>query len=388
MSDAPHADLDDFFDNAPCGLVLAQPDGRLTDVNATMARWLGRSRDELIGRRFPDLLNAGGRIHYETHFAPLLQMRGELSGITVDLVAADGRRLPVFVTANVKKNPGGDAVALRITVQDARERRSYERELLQARQRADLERERAQVLAGTLQRSLLPPKLNPPVGLDAAAYYHPSAGDDIGGDFYDLFPLSRHRWGFFLGDVSGKGVGAAAVTSLTRYTLRAAAVYDDDPTRVLSNLNAVLRPEFSSDDPRFCTAIFGVITPGATGFAVELAAGGHPPALLLTADGHARHVDLPGGQGIGLLDTPRFVSARLHLSAGDTLVLYTDGLTEAKVDGPGRFDDDHALLQFASAHAPATASEFIGATRLLLASFGQGLEDDAAVLALGVPPGR
>lgn len=388
MSDASEVDLGDFFDNAPCGLVLAQPDGRLTEVNATLARWLGCSRDELIGRRFPDLLTGGGRIHYETHFAPLLQMRGEFSGITVDLVAADGRRIPVFVTANVKKDCGGNAVALRITVQDARERRSYERELLEARRRADAERERAQLLASTLQRSLLPPTLNPPDGLDTATYYHPSDGDDIGGDFYDLFPLSRRRWGFFLGDVSGKGAGAAAVTSLTRYTLRAAAVYDDDPARVLRNLNAVLRPEFSGEDPRFCTAIVGVITPSATGFDVELASGGHPPALLLTANGHARYVDLLGGQGIGLLDTPRVVSARLHLSAGDTLVLYTDGLTEARVDGPGRFDDDHALLHFAAAQAPATAAAFVNATRHLLASFGRGLEDDAAVLALGVPPSR
>lgn len=385
MADAAQAD---FFDNAPCGFLLARPDGRLTEVNTTLTRWLGYPREVLLDKRFPDLLSGGGRIHYETHFAPLLQMRGEFSGITVDLVAADGSRIPVFVTANVKNNAVGEAVALRITVQDARERRSYEHELLQARRRADSERERAQLLAATLQRSLLPPKLNPPGGLDAAAYYHASPGEEIGGDFYDLFPLSRQRWGFFLGDVSGKGAGAAAVTSLTRYTLRAAAVYDDEPTRILRNLNAVLRPDFAGDDPRFCTAIVGVIAPTATGFDVELASGGHPPALLLTADGCARHVDLAGGQAIGVLDTPRFVSARVHLSAGDTLVLYTDGLTEARVSEAGRFDDDDALLRFAESRAPATAAEFVSALRGLLASFGQGLEDDAAVLALGVPSGR
>lgn len=385
MSDAA---LGDFFDNAPCGFLLARPDGRLTEVNATLIRWLGYPREALLDKRFPDLLSGGGRIHYETHFAPLLQMRGEFSGITVDLVAADDSRIPVFVTANVKKSADGEPVALRITVQEARERRSYERELLQARRRADTERERAQLLAGTLQRSLLPPKLSPPEGLDAAAYYHASPGEEIGGDFYDLFPLSRQRWGFFLGDVSGKGAGAAAVTSLTRYTLRAAAVYDDEPTRTLRNLNSVLRPDFAGDDPRFCTVIVGVITPTATGFDVELASGGHPPALLLTADGCAREVDLAGGQAIGLLDTPRIISARLHLSAGDTLALYTDGLTEAKVDEASRFDDDHALLRFAEAHAPATAAEFVSATRALLASFGEGIEDDAAVLTLGVPPGR
>lgn len=385
MSGAPRLDADDFFDHAPCGLVLARPDGRLIEVNSTLVQWLGRSREELLGKRFPDLLSGGGRIHYETHFAPLLQMQGELSGITVDLVAADDSRIPVFVTANVQETAGGDAVALRITVQDAGERRSYERELLQARRRADAERERAQLLATTLQRSLLPPKLHPPDGLDAAAYYHASSADEVGGDFYDLFPLTRDRWGFFLGDVSGKGAGAAAVTSLTRYTLRAATVYDHRPTSVLQNLNTVLRPEFAGDDPRFCTAIIGIIEPSATGFDVELASGGHPPALLLSVDGTARYVNLSGGQAIGMLDEPRFVSAHLELSAGDTLALYTDGLTEARVDRLRRYDDEHALLDFAVAHAPATAGDFVSAISALLASFGTGLEDDAAVLALGVP---
>jgi sigma-B regulation protein RsbU (phosphoserine phosphatase) len=382
----PGFDTDDFFDNAPCGLLLTQLDGRLTKVNSTLAHWLGRPREDLLGRRFPDLLSGGSRIHYETHFTPLLHMQGEFSGITIDLVAADQTRIPVFVTANVQKNADGEAVAVRITVQDARERRSYERELLQARRRAEAERERSQVLARTLQRSLVPPQLNPPFGLDAAAHYHAASPDEVGGDFYDLFPLSRRRWGFFLGDVSGKGAGAAAVTSLTRYTLRAAAVYDDAPAKVLSNLNAVLRPEFTSADPRYCTAIVGVITPNDCGFDVELASGGHPPALLLSAGGRARYVNLAGGQAVGMLDEPRFVSTRLTLTAGDTLVLYTDGLTEARVDSDTRFDDENALLEFAGAHAPASAAQFVEATRELLVGFGPGLEDDVAVLALGVPP--
>jgi sigma-B regulation protein RsbU (phosphoserine phosphatase) len=382
---ASDADAVEFYTNAPCGLVLAALNGTITMTNSTMAEWLGYPRDSLVGRRFPELLNAGGRIHYETHFAPLLQMRGELTGITVDLVAADGARIPVFVTANLKLDAAGTPTALRIVVQDGRDRRSYERELLEARKSADRERAQVHELATTLRRSLVPPSLAPPAGLTANAHYHTASPHDVGGDFYDLFPLSRQKWGFFLGDVSGKGAGAAAVTSLTRYTLRAAATYDDDPVQVLRNLNTVLSPEFHNDDPHFCTVIFGVISPSGTGFDVELATGGHPPALLMQADGQVSYVATDGGQVIGMIDEPRFVSVTFHLSPGDTLVLYTDGLTEARTGHTQRFDDNNELLEFAEAHAPTTAPAIVDDFRTLLESFGAGLEDDTAILALGVP---
>ena len=378
--------VEDYYENAPCGHVMAWPDGRIARINATMSDWLGHDRSDLLGTPFTDLLTVGGRIHYETHFSPLLRAQGQVSGIAVDLVAADGSRLPVFVTANVKRNEDGGPVLIRITAQDARDRRSYERELLEARQRADRERARVQVLATTLQRSLLPPRLSPPEGLDAAAYYHPASEDDVGGDFYDLFPLSAKKWGFFLGDVSGKGAGAAAITSLTRYTLRAAAVYDDEPDAVLHNLNTVLGHEFHGDDPRFCTVVFGVLEPADDGFDVALATGGHPPALLLGADGRAQYVDTVGGQMVGMISQPQFVSRSLRLRPGDTMVLYTDGLTEARTGiGIERYDDDDALLGFAAARAPSSAADVVTAIRSLLSGFGSGLQDDVAVMAIGVP---
>jgi sigma-B regulation protein RsbU (phosphoserine phosphatase) len=382
------ADIEDLYENAPSGHASIWPDGRVASVNSTLTRWLGYERNALCGRAFTDLLSVGSRIHYETHFAPLLQVEGHLAGVAIEMVTADDGRLPVFLSANLKSDPGGRILLVRITVQDARDRRSYERELLEARQHADRERTRVQELATTLQRSLLPPSLSPPDGLDACAYYHPASADDVGGDFYDLFPLARDRWGFFLGDVSGKGAGAAAITSLTRYTLRAAAVYDDDPVHVLKNLDTVLSHEFHGDDPRFCTVIFGVLTPatGRGGFDIELAAGGHPPALLLGADGLTRYVHTTGGNAVGILPEPQFVSARIYLAAGDTLVLYTDGLTEARTGtGSVRYDDHDALLDFAASRAPATATTIVEAIQVLLGSFGSGLEDDVAVMALGVP---
>lgn len=379
--------LEDFFDNAPCGLLLTAPDGRIALANETFCAWVGCCPDDLLGRRFQDLLSVGGRIHYETHFAAVLQMTGTLGGITVDLMTTDETRLPVFVTANVKVGTDGKPESLRITAQDGSERRAYERQLLEARKIADRERERVQLLAATLQRSLVPPILSPPDGLVAAAHYHTASPDDVGGDFYDLFPLTRHKWGIFLGDVSGKGAGAAAVTSLTRYTLRAAAAYDDDPVAVLHNLDSVLRHEFHGDDPRFCTVVFGVISPGAAGFDIELASGGHPSALLLPAEGDPRYIDTPGGQAVGIIRSPRFVSTTVHLGPGDTMLMYTDGLTEARTGPHRRFDDDDDLVEFARRNTPTDAPTVIGALRRLLDSFGEGLEDDTAVIALSVPRG-
>lgn len=377
---------EDLYENAPCGYVVARPDRATLNVNATLLAWLGYERNALIGKPFTDLFAVGSLMHYETHFAPLLQLQGELAGVTVDLVTADGSRLPVFVTANIKSDAEGRPLLLRITFHDAGIRRSYERELLDERQRVERERARVQMFARTLQRSLLPPLLSPPEGLDAAAHYLAASADDVGGDFYDLFPLAHDKWAFFIGDVSGKGAGAAAVTSLTRYTLRAAAAFGADPVVVLQNLHTVLSQEFRDTVNQFATVLFGILTPRDGEFDVQLASGGHLPPLVLSADGEAYYADTIGGHPVGIPMEPRFVAARIRLGPGDTLVLYTDGLTEARVDtGAERYDNYGALLEFAAAHAPTTASEIVVAIQSLLEGFGSGVEDDVAVLALGVP---
>jgi phosphoserine phosphatase RsbU/P len=272
--------VEDYWEHAPCGQVIADPDGRMIRVNATLLRWLGYEPNTLCGKPFTDLLTVSGRILYDTHFGPLLNMGGDLNGVTVDVVTADGTRLPMFLTANVKSDAGQKPQLLRISVVDAADRRAYEADLLQARQQAENEQRRVRKFAETLRKSLLPPVLSPPDGLEAAEYYYTASVDDVGGDFYDLFPLSRTTWGFFLGDVSGKGVDAAVVTGLTRYSLRAAAVYDDDPVEVLHNLNTVLSQELGGELNRFCTLIYGKLTRCDNGFDVHLASGGHPPPLL------------------------------------------------------------------------------------------------------------
>ncbi|GAA3140346.1 hypothetical protein GCM10010466_34290 [Planomonospora alba] len=244
----------------------------------------------------------------------------------------------------------------------------------------------AERLARTLQRTLLPPALPRVPGLHAAAAYHPVSADEVGGDFYDLFPLDGDRWGFFLGDVCGKGADAAALTSLVRYTLRAAAVYDPDPCAVLANLDAVLQQEHagSTAPPPYCTAVFGVLEPDRDGFTVTLAGGGHPPALMVRTGGSIEAVHPEGGQLIGILRDPYFAQVRTRLNAGDALLLYTDGLIEARTEAGARLDEE-GLAAYLAAAAPATADDLLTAVHKLIAALGEGVSDDTAVLALSVP---
>ena len=376
--------VEDLYEHAPCGYLSTLPDGRIVKINATLLGWLGLRREDVVGqRRFSDLLTAGGRIYHETHFAPLLSMQGEVRSVALDLVAEGGARLPVLVSAVAKTGPDSEPLLIRMTVFDAGDRRAYERELLRARRAADEERERLQHLATTLQLTLLPPVLPHVPGLETAAYYHSAAAEEVGGDFYDLFPLDQDRWGFFLGDVCGKGPTAAAVTSLLRYTLRATAVYESDPVSVLTALDDGLRRQRGPGERGWCTVVFGLLTPLDAGFRVTLASGGHPPALVLRVGGEVEALDTAGGQPVGLLAEARFVAAGTVLAPGDALVLHTDGLTEARRPDGSMIDE--ALPGLVADLVGRDAHGLVDALAELLTSLGTGLADDAAILAFSVP---
>lgn len=384
-----------LYENAPCGYMTTLPDGRIVKINTTLLGWLGYPRDDLVGRRyFSDLLSVGGRIYHETHFAPLLLLHGEIGGIALELTTASGSRLPVLVTSNLERDSSGRPVLVRTTLFDARERRAYEVELLRARREADKERERLQRITAVLQTTLLPPALPEVPGLGVAAHYHIASPDEVGGDFYDLFPLGSVSWGLYLGDVCGKGSRAAVATSMVRYTLRAAAVHEPDPTAVLTTLNTAFLEERGREsrdgEPRapFCTIVFGTIVPDERrgSFVVSLATGGHPPAVLMRADGTADYLPTVGGHPVGMLDDPRFVTAQVRLDPGDTLLLYTDGITEARVPETvqDRFGEE-LFLDFVRASAPTTATDAVAAVRNLLGELGSGVQDDVAVMAIHAP---
>ncbi|WP_329287676.1 PP2C family protein-serine/threonine phosphatase [Streptomyces sp. NBC_00691] len=387
---------EELYEQAPCGYLSTLMDGTIAKINHTLLEWLGLERARVVGRmRFADLLTVGGKLYHETHFAPTLQLEGEVSGVALDIKAVGGQRMPVLVTSRVKTSQSGEPMLIRTSVFDARDRRAYEMELLrgrraaeEARRQAEADRDRLQEALAVLQQSLLPAQLPAIPGLEAAAHYHTASRDLLGGDFYDLFPLGTGRWAFFLGDVCGKGPQAAAVTSLTRYTLRAAALHDPDPITVLTTLNTVLHQRYTSGDTRYCTAIFGTLHPGDGHVDVHLASGGHPSALIQRADGSADYLPTPGGMLVGVLPDVQFASAHTRLSSGDTMLLYTDGLTEARTGPKRELYGEDALRASVVGRPPAGPQALISALTELIAGFGDGLDDDTALLALGVPSAR
>ena len=129
---------EDLYEQAPCGYLSTLPDGTIVRVNQTLLDWTGLARDALVARvRFQSLLTVGAQIYYETHYAPLLQMQGSVTGVALEMVDAQGRILPVLINSRQKRDASGAPLLNRITVFDATDRRRYERELLVARRKAE-----------------------------------------------------------------------------------------------------------------------------------------------------------------------------------------------------------------------------------------------------------
>lgn len=130
LGTVPEEDLADLYDNAPCGYLSLLPDGRIYMVNATFLSWTGYSREQISGKLMRDLLNVGAQIFYETHFAPLLRMQGFFNEVALDIVRADGSRLPVLANAIERRDGEGKLLFTRVSLFQASERRRYERELI------------------------------------------------------------------------------------------------------------------------------------------------------------------------------------------------------------------------------------------------------------------
>ena len=143
---------EELYESAPCGYVSTLPDGTIISANQTFLGWVGIDRQDLVGhKRFQDFLGVGGRIFYETHFAPLLPMQGFVNEIAFDLACADGHPLPVLANTVQKRDAGGKPMVHRITLFNATDRRKYERELLDARRKAEQATEELRRLNETLE---------------------------------------------------------------------------------------------------------------------------------------------------------------------------------------------------------------------------------------------
>lgn len=290
---------------------------------------------------------------------------------------------------------GGDVLA--VVEMYSRAVQPPEPELLAILQAAGLEigryLERAQArrhlveMAEALQASLLPPSSPIVPGLDVAVRYRSAGGEgQVGGDFFDVFPLPDGEWVILIGDVSGRGPRAAALTALARYTLRAAAIGASRPSAVLAVLNDVVRRELETSylgAERFLTVAYLTARPSEDGFDVQMACGGHPYPLARRADGAVEELPCEGDL-IGAFEVHEATDRRVQLRADDLLVLVTDGVTEARC-GDDEFGEER-LRELVAASGATSASEMADDIEAAVLRHLDGhAQDDLAIVVVRLP---
>jgi len=338
------ATLEDLYERAPCGYVSTRPDGTILRVNQTFRDWTGFGDEDLVGRSFPELLAAGGRIFYETNYVPLLHLQGEVRDMAFDLRRADREPLPVLVSSVVVEEVGGEPRVIRSTIFDGTARHDHERQLHAARRRAEESERRAREVALLLQRSLLHGGLEGGPGFAIQTRYRPAAEDlEVGGDWYDAFLVpDREVVNVSVGDVVGRGIGAACAMGQLRSALRAVAGVGHGPGDTLDQLEAFAE---RIPDAHAATVVCAEIDPQRK--RARYACAGHLPPLLVAPDGTGTYlwegrstplatIPLAGPRAVGEVDLP----------PGGALLLYTDGLIERR-----RRDLDRGMEALAAAVA-------------------------------------
>jgi len=241
-------------------------------------------------------------------------------------------------------------------------------------------------VATALSESLLPPLLPAIPGVAAAARYRPSGADGsgkgnvVGGDFYDLFELADGCFGLVLGDVSGVGPEAAALTGVARYTVRAVATPDEAPCDVLSRLNEAL---LRLGSERFLTAVYGRLQQGGDGVVhVTLCSGGHPPGLVLRDDESVEILDGANGMLLGVFPSVELADCAVALHPGDALVLVTDGVLEARDDDGEEFGFERLATLLSTCTGRSAAGIARRIERSVLDHRGERADDDMAIVVL------
>jgi serine phosphatase RsbU (regulator of sigma subunit) len=335
------------------------------------------------GRGVPNVIRTGeaelyveipdelpGEAARDQHHLALLQELGFRSAIFAPMVVA-GRSIGAmtFVLAESGR---------RFDEHDFELAKELARRAAIAVQNSRLYAERAHI-AQTLQRSLLPPLLPDIPGVEVAARFRPAGeGYEVGGDFYDVFNTGA-GWGFVIGDVCGKGPEAAALTGLARHTVRAAAMQEHDPSRILTLLSEAIRREHS--DSQFCTAAYGHLELRSVGAALTLASGGHPLPLMMSEDGDVEQVGVPGAL-LGSFANVDLTDQQLDLRPGSALVLYTDGVIEAG-EPRGAFGLE-GLVSVLRSSAGLSANEIAERIDTAVVGLSEEPPDDVAVVVLRI----
>jgi PAS domain S-box-containing protein len=239
-------------------------------------------------------------------------------------------------------------------------------------------------VARRLSATLLPSSLPSIPGIDISARYEPgNKSFDIGGDFYDVWPVGPDTWLVMVGDVQGKGVEAAALTSFARYSIKSAAMSEQSPAALLRHLNeAVIRnildttlsPDNPWDDARLCTGVLIRLERGSDGWTATVSSAGHPLPLLRLPDGTVEALGRPGLL-LGAEEEASYEEWGVEISPGSCLACFTDGVGDGAE--PGRSDGPEATLSRVTGPAARVADAICRE-----AEARQGPQDDLVVLVL------
>ncbi len=299
------------LDRMADAVFVIDPFGRIVDVNPAGVQLSTASRTALLGRRLADVLPGTDAAEVGPTELTLADGPGDPDRRTFDvshqqLTDSTGR-------------PAGVLVVLREITQRVRDQHRLQRVL-----------EEKSRVAAALQASMVPPSLPDVANSELASKYEPAGdGSEVGGDFLDVFGLDQETWALMLGDVSGKGAEAAAVSAAARYTLRALARTDHSPATTLREVNTRLLAQ--TDDERHCTLVYGHLRPSGHGMSVTLALAGHHQPLVLRVTGEVEEIGRLG-TALALFDRPELHNTALALAPGEVLFLFTDGLVEARRD--------------------------------------------------------
>jgi len=316
------------FDNAPSGMALVSPEGRLLQVNRALGDMLGHPHADLVGRRWDSIVHPEER----GEDLPALEEMGE-GGRRVHragrrFVHADGRVLDVALSVAATVSQGGSGRQLIAQLEDVTERQRAERERAErlreraARAEAEAAYEREHKIVETLQRSLLPDRMPRRSGISIAARYQPG-GADVGGDWYDAIELDDGGIGLAMGDVVGHGIGAASTMGELRNALRAYALTEPGPAAVLAKLDHLVS-RLQAD--QMTTVTYAVIDADCA--QLRYASAGHLPPLLLGPEGGAEFLWEGRSTPLGVRTDGEYAEGAARLEGGSTLMLYTDGLVE------------------------------------------------------------
>lgn len=375
QSERRAAELESFFCSMSDGVVLHDAEGHAILLNEAARRMLGDPDFSLQGRvRQYGVRRLDGTPMKADETATGRALSGEIiRDLRYKLTAPDGKDRVISVSSSPVRGAGGEILGVTTVFHDVTDQ-------------AELERQREEVykrehrIAETLQQALVPQTTYDIPGCRIACAYEPASEmqNAVGGDFYDVFDLGDGKIGLLIGDVAGKGLAAAIRVAETRHCIRSYAYLDPRPSKVLTLANDALcrsRRDLSAMATAFLAIVdtrVGVVT---------CANAGHEIPTIVRADGTIEELDVIG-RVLGVAEDHFYREVPRTLQPGDVLLMFTDGITEARPSGCHLFGPNGLRRFLSEIKHPSSPSELVeGLLQAVRDHTGGPLRDDAAILA-------